>query len=54
MQAHIQGGRQMPRGVKSQGRQNILAKLISKMMYLIKKNKKRKKENSMFYYNIIC
>jgi hypothetical protein len=30
-------GRHMPGGVKSQGRQNILAKLILKMMYLMKK-----------------
>jgi hypothetical protein len=29
----------MPGGVKSQGRQNILAKLILKMMYRMKKNK---------------
>jgi hypothetical protein len=31
-------GRHMTRGIKSQGRQNILAKLILKMMYLMKKN----------------
>jgi hypothetical protein len=41
-------GRHMPRGVKFQGWQNILAKLILKMMYLMKK------KNSMFYYIIIC
>jgi hypothetical protein len=29
-------GRHMPRGVKSQKRQNILEKLILKMMYLMK------------------
>jgi hypothetical protein len=39
---HVLGG-----VVKSQGRQNILAKLILKIMYLMKKN-------CMFYYVIIC
>jgi hypothetical protein len=36
-------GRHMSGGVKSQGRQNILAKLILKMVYLMKKNKTIKK-----------
>jgi hypothetical protein len=48
-------GRHMPEGVKSQGRQNILAKLILKIMYLMKNiNKTIKKGKSMFYYLIIC
>jgi hypothetical protein len=33
-------GRYMPVDVKSQGRENILAKLILKMMYLMKKKNK--------------
>jgi hypothetical protein len=50
MQARIygeRGGRHIPGSVKSQGRQNILAKLILKIMYLMKKN-------IYFYYIIIC
>jgi hypothetical protein len=36
-------GRHMPGGVKFKGRQNILARLILKIMYLMKKNKTIKK-----------
>jgi hypothetical protein len=47
-------GRHMPGGVKSQGRQNILAKLILKMMYLMKKKSKTIKKIKWFNYVIIC